>query len=383
MIRVALLAHLSEVSGAGVALLETARGLDQTRFVPILILPGAGPLGERARAAGVTVEIVENPQVSLQTATGAAKARLTAQRAAYVARLTAFLRRQKFDVAYVNSTASIFAGMAAAAARIPIVWHVHETIDRPTAPSRLKLRTIESLSSAILYASHSAQAMFPAQRVSLRLVARNFVDVEAIAAALPTAELDESLGLRPAEMLVTMNGIFPRKGTDIFLRAASRMAIETQPRPIKFLVVGATTEEHGAFRAELDKYVADRRLENMVAMPGARDDMPQILKRSTIFVSPSRNEALPISMVEALAAGVPVIATDVGDCRLLLKGGEYGALVPPENPDALAAEIQRVLNHPEEAARKARAGQEQILRDYAAEGFFEPVENLLARVVRR
>ena len=171
-----MVAHLSEVSGAGVALLDTVRGLDPARFACTLVLPGEGPLAARARAAGVEPVIVPNPEVAMTESGLFRRIALLGARAAYVARLARFLRRGGFRLAYVSSTYSVFAGLAARLAGIRVVWHVHETIEKPGRALRAKLWMIERMASGLLYASRTGMESFPARRVRRRMVVRNAVD---------------------------------------------------------------------------------------------------------------------------------------------------------------------------------------------------------------
>ncbi|MDQ3126819.1 MAG: glycosyltransferase, partial [Pseudomonadota bacterium] len=264
-LRIALIAHLSEVSGAGTALLEVARGLDPGRFEATLILPGEGPLADRARSAGVAPVVVPNPEHSFGVVGAAGALRLLRDRAAYVFRLQRFLRRSRPDLVYVNSAVSVFAGVAARLAGLPVVWHVHETFDRPGPAARIKLALVERLSRAILYASASAEAAFPASRVALRLTPRNFVPVEEIAAALPAQDEEiAALGLAPASILIVASGLIRRKGADILLRSFADLNAR-RPGALALLIVGEAPPDSGGFARSLRDFATAQGLDGAVA----------------------------------------------------------------------------------------------------------------------
>jgi hypothetical protein len=376
VIRVAMIAHLGEVSGAGVALLDTALRLDRARFEPVLLLPSDGPLARRARAAGMEPVVVANPEESMAAADGMRRAVLAGGRASYVARLRSALARGGYTLAYVSSSYSVFAGIAARLAGLPVVWHIHETVDNPGRALRLKLRIIERLSSALLYASGSAEEAFPAPRVRRRLVVRNFVDVARFEHAEGADRARQSLGVPPGAALVVSNGLFHRKAPDVFLDAAARLAA-APACPARFVLLGEAAPGQEDFASELRQRAAEPPLAGRVVFAGFRDDMPAILKAADLYVSPSRNEALPIAITQAMAAGTPVVATDTGDCAALLEHGRLGLVVPPGDPAALADAIASVLADRPAALERARLAREAVRAKYAGPGFWRPVEDFL------
>jgi glycosyltransferase involved in cell wall biosynthesis len=100
-------------------------------------------------------------------------------------------------------------------------------------------------------------------------------------------------------------------------------------------------------------------LDDTVILPGSRRDIPEILALSDVFVLPSLWEGVPIALLEAMAAGLPVIATKVGGVPEVVVDGVTGILVPPADPDALAQAIIRVSSDAELRTRMGRAGQDR------------------------
>jgi len=88
---------------------------------------------------------------------------------------------------------------------------------------------------------------------------------------------------------------------------------------------------------------------------GVRSDVGALLNGADIFVQPSRSEGMPLSVIEAMRAGLPVIASDVGGLREMIASGADGELVPAEDPQELASRLERLLEHPRERARLGRA----------------------------
>ena len=124
------------------------------------------------------------------------------------------------------------------------------------------------------------------------------------------------------------------------------------------LVVG-----DGPLRADLEEHVRRERMEAFVHFTGRRDDGPQLLAAMDVYVCSSRSEGMSNAVLEAMAAGLPVVATDVGDNGWLLDGGRAGVLVPPRAPQSLASAICRLAGDEAvrhdlgDAARRRACGQ--------------------------
>jgi glycosyltransferase involved in cell wall biosynthesis len=380
MIHVALVSHLSEISGAGLSLLRRARALNAEKFRVQVILPGRGPLYELMCREGIPATVIENPEESWAAAPLRAKMALLRRRLAYILALMRHFRRAHVDVVYVNTTITVFAGIAAWLGRKPVVWHVHEAIENPSRATRLKMWLIEHLSDALFYDSATGMKLFPAPRVRRRLVVRNMVEVEAIRAAAPSPSLTAELGIRAGEIVITSNGVFPRKAPDVFLRAAAMVTQRVPELPLRFVLVGPALPGHAAYYNAMKELARDLGIADKVTFAGLRTDMPAVLALTDILVSPSRNEAQPIIVNEALVAGVPVVATDVGDCRAMLRDGEFGEVVPPDDPGALAEALVRVLADLEAARARARRAQAELIREFTSPDFWWPMEEVLEEV---
>jgi len=145
----------------------------------------------------------------------------------------------------------------------------------------------------------------------------------------------------------TVGGITAKKGHVHLVRAA-RKVVDADPS-MRFVVVGL-----GADEAPVRKEIASLRLEREVLLLGYREDATRLLAAFDVFCLPSLHEGLPLSLLEALAVGVPAVATSVGGVPTILEGGG-GELVPPADPDALAAALLRVLG---DAGLRDRLGEQ-------------------------
>ena len=165
----------------------------------------------------------------------------------------------------------------------------------------------------------------------------NGIDVEAFGSIRPQPEMRRELGVPSLHRLVVVVArLVEQKGHIRLLRALEALRGDLPPTHV--LLVG-----EGKMRATLEREVRARGLEKMVTFTGHRDDVAQILALADLSVLPSDREGFSNALVESLAAGVPVVATDVGGNGEAIVHGESGFLVSPDDPDALARTLRTVL----------------------------------------
>jgi len=163
---------------------------------------------------------------------------------------------------------------------------------------------------------------------------------------------------RPARRITTVACLREGKRIDVLIAAAPRV-LARHPG-VEIQIVG-----DGPCREQLVALARAAGVLPHVKFMGHRDDVPAILTASDLFVLPSASEASPNVVLEAMAAGLPVVASKVGGIPELVADGVTGRLVPPSHPDALAAAILEVLDHPNRGAAFGQAGRMRIAREYS------------------
>ena len=182
------------------------------------------------------------------------------------------------------------------------------------------------------------------------------------------------LGLKEDEILIAMVARFvPQKDHDTLLQSLSLLP----GRKFKAALVGGG-EREAFFR----KKVGELGLGDNVIFLGERRDVPQILAASDIFVLSSNWEGLPRSIIEAMMAGLPVVATRVGGVPELVEDGVTGFLVPPKDPDALAEALQRLIADPELRLRMGQAGRKKALKEFTLDRMLRETERAYREVFR-
>ncbi len=150
------------------------------------------------------------------------------------------------------------------------------------------------------------------------------------------------------------------KGVDIFLHAAAHVLVELPST--KFVVVG-----EGPDRDKLESLIDELKLRESVSMLGRRDDMPSVYASLDIMVSASRQEGLPMAILEGMASSLPLIATPVGDVPTMVHDGQTGVMVPPENAALLASAIVTLLRNPAQRERLGAAARKLIEDEFSAD----------------
>lgn len=154
-----------------------------------------------------------------------------------------------------------------------------------------------------------------------------------------------------------------QKGVDVLLHAWGRML-----RPPAGWRAGLAPRLQlvgdGALRPQLERIAAELGLADSVEFLGLRADIGDLLQRSWGFVLPSRWEGMPNVLLEAMACGLPCVATRVSGSEDIISDGVDGLLVEPEQPAALAWALRRVIEDPELAQRLGAAGRATVVRDY-------------------
>jgi glycosyltransferase involved in cell wall biosynthesis len=150
----------------------------------------------------------------------------------------------------------------------------------------------------------------------------------------------------------TVGHLAPIKGHDVFIRAAA--LISGRRSDVHFVVIGEDKSPGMGHRRSLESLTCELGLNDVVTLPGWRDDVPEALSSLTLFVSAARSEPFGLAIVEAMAAGLPVVATASEGAVEIIEDRVTGRLVPVDDPEALAHAIEDLLEHPPERERLGR-----------------------------
>jgi glycosyltransferase involved in cell wall biosynthesis len=350
--RIVLVVTLAEVGGAQSYVRDLLPGLVEELDVTVAAW-GPGPLREAAEGGGARFVELRHVRRALSPVHDPLG----------VLELTRLFQRVKPDIVHLNSSkAGVLGRAAAAAARVPIrVFTVHgwgfKAFDGPARPAYLWAdRLVRPLTSAFVCVSRSDLELGVQARtcaVERSIVIPNAVDVDAF---------------RPADMndgaahAVSVGRLKAPKDFVTLVRALAY----TDAAPLRLSIVG-----DGPDRELVEQEIAAAGVCDRVACVGESHDVPGVLSGADIFVLSSRSEGMPISLLEAMASSLPVVATRVGGVPEVVADGETGLLVPPGDARALGAALARLAGNPELRRRLGAAGRLRAEREFSLARFRE------------
>lgn len=300
------------------------------------------------------------------------------------------LRRERIEIVHsYNFYGNVFAVPAARFAGTPVVIATIRDLGVYLTPMRKRVQRLAcTLADCVMVNAEAIKRQLVSEGYSAARVAviRNGVELSRFRDCSPHRQLHRRYGLPPEAPLIGVVGRLNRmKGLEDFLHAARRI-ISAIPAA-RFVIVGSgntstdTSPGEDTYLEELRRLAADLGLADRVIFTGFRPDIPTLLPGLTISVLPSHSEGLSNALLESMAAGLPVVATDVGGTREAVTDGQTGLLVPPHEPDAVASSVIRLLRDPERAARLGYAGRARIHDEFSMSKMVAATEGLYQRLL--
>jgi glycosyltransferase involved in cell wall biosynthesis len=370
------------IGGPAIHVINLTADLDPARFESVLVTGtesrGEGSMLDLARARGVTPVII--PEM-------VGEATLNRRDLKALVALYRLFRRERPHIVHTHTAkAGVLGRVAARLARVPVVVHTYHghVLHGYYAPLQSSLLRRAERGLGLV----SDRLVTVSERVKGDLVRYEVARPEKIAViplgldlapflASPghRGKLRQELGWSNGERVVGIVGrIFPIKNHRLFLEAAARVAGELDRA--RFLVVG-----DGVLRPAMEDYARALGIAHRVVFTGWRRDLPVIYPDLDVLVVSSNNEGTPVSAIEAMAAGCPVVATRVGGLPDLITDGETGRLVEPRDPAALAASILRLLRDPETASRLGETAQATVAERFAVDRLCRDMEGLYVELL--
>jgi glycosyltransferase involved in cell wall biosynthesis len=334
-----------EVAGGQLVALRLARAARERGDDAAFVAPAPGPFVELALEERFAVSFLDVGR---------------AHRLRPAGRLRRLLRGA--DVLHTHTLASANA-LSTLASPVPVVRHLHiENHFRPaTAPllRRLDSRTARRCAALIAVSDDTRRAYLRQGYPDRIEVVHNGIDLDG---AAPAPSLRAELALPNGTPLIgEIARLCDVKG--------QRELIEALPAvpDARLVLFGRDLEQGGAFQEGLERTADRLGVRDRVVFAGHRDDAAELLAELDLFVLPSWTEGLPLVVLEAMARRRAVVATPVGGTPEVVADGETGLLVPPRDPDALAAAIRELLADPERRRRMGEAGYRRAAERFSAE----------------
>lgn len=373
--KVLFISHSAEWGGAEKCLYLLVKHLQKERFAPLVLVPSEGPLAEALRLLDIETRLAPLPWwmggAADDVSTPEAFAEGLGDR---VRSLKQMIIEEGIDLVFTNTITVIDGALAAAEAGVPHVYHILELLSHdpaltPILPLEYVYQTVNEFSDELVVVSDCVR-----QEIHRFCPEATVKVVTTGVEPLPVncSEKEAVLGVSEDCPIVTFVGaLSERKGVTTLAQCVA--ALRTRFPATQVLFVGPDLGQ----KKHVRRIARRAGVGNAIRCTGARRDIGDILAASDILVMPSLADPLPLTVMEAMAAGLPVVATRSGGCEEMVLDGVTGYLVAPKNDGEMAQAILRLLEDPAAARQMGKAGRRRQEEQYSVESYVRAFENLL------
>ena len=339
------------IGGAQIVTLSIARELRRRGVEVRIVTTEDGEFVRAARGSNLPISIVKMPPtlgVYGHETVGFARLRAAAALPFAWRRMVREMHPRPAVLHATDLRGLILAGAPARARGVPVVWHLHLTEPEPALN-----RLAGMFATMALTPSAEALSVLPRAVQRKGRVLHNGIPPEALTE--PSARFEEPL-------VVTAGRISPQKGIDVLVEAASLLSRDCPEAKVR--VFGAQQVGWERYHSGLVDRIGELELGGRFELAGFVERPAAEWGAASVYVQPSRREGLPLAVVEAMAAGLPVVASDVGGLSEVVEHGTTGLLVPPDDPQALAKALRELLTDPDRARAMGQAGRTRVEQLY-------------------
>jgi len=298
-------------------------------------------------------------------------------------RLCSLLKREKVDILHTHMFyASWYGRLAGLCVRVPLMIATDHGRGLWKKPWDIAFERFANRYTALRIAVSQDVAEILRTREGVPedklLVIPNGVDVERFQAGRSGREsVRNQLGLPDGAVVVgTVARLVEPKALHILIKAVAQVS-KAVPQ-VRLVIVG-----DGPLRGDLESAAADEGIGDRVLFAGLRSDIPEVLAAFDIFALSSISEGLPVSLLEAMAAGKPIVATMVGGIPEAVTDRREGLLVEPGDPEALAGAIHELACDPKLASHLGRQASEKVAAEYSIEATVRRLEEVYCSLLNK
>ncbi|MGB8658007.1 MAG: glycosyltransferase family 4 protein [Candidatus Zixiibacteriota bacterium] len=297
-------------------------------------------------------------------------------------KMAIYIKSERFDIVHTNSSkAGILGRLAARAAGVPVIvhtahgWAHHTYMSRPRQRLYITLERIaEKCTDKIIAVSELNVKKALDDRIGhpgKYCVIRSGIDVEKISrSGIDPDRERRKWNIDPSDKIVgSVTRLFDQKSPADFIRMANE--ILKKNGKVSFLLVG-----DGPLRKEVEAMIVEYGISKRVILTGFRDDIPELLSMMDVFVLTSLWEGLPRVLPQAMARGIPIVATGIDGVPEAVKHGENGFLVPARDYRALAERTLQLIENPSLAKRMGEEGKKMVYPEFCVKEMVKKTEEL-------
>lgn len=347
--------HLSDLSGAPISLALLVKNLNKEKYHTIVALPDNGPVKSK----------LNTPDVYSQTYKDSFIHKIFPSLKIY-----RMLKERQIDLIYLNTSASIWAAKAAKLLKIPVISHVREDL---RGFNNLIIRSkIKFCSDRIILISNWMKSFIRSNKTA---VVHNTVDM-ADFQNLDPDRIKLNYDLR-GKTIVYVGSLEERKGVSYLIKAFP--AIKAAVPGVKLLIVGKPLPGQENYLKKLKNLARD----DDVIFAGARPDAYDFMSAGDVLVAPSLSETFGRIIIEAMACGKPLVASNVGGIPEIIDNGRTGLLVPPKDEQSIADAVIRLLTLKTLADSIGSAGKKAVEERFNVSGQIRKIEEILDECLKK
>ena len=361
------LIETSEPGGAETIVSILAEAFNSGPYRSLVVLLEKGWLSEKLAKSGIPFLIIQN-KYSFDPF--------------FLLKLVLLVRKEKIDIMHSHEfTMNVYGSLVSFITRVPIIATVHGKVYYPEKNRRILFyRMAAKLCSGMIAVSNELKR-YLLKELKLNskdiMVVYNGIDLDKFHTNKDSAEIRKELSIPPETLIVgSVGSLFKVKGYSFLIESAKEV-LKVFPN-FKLLILG-----EGEQSSALQEKIESAGLQDAVKLLGFREDIPKILTLFDIYVCSSLSEGLSLSLLEAMAAEKPIIATEVGGNSEIVINGVSGFLVPPENPNALAEKIIYLLKDKEKRKKMGEEGRRIVKEKFSIEQMLKEYENLYEKLLKR
>lgn len=369
----------SDLYGASKIGIEIVEALLEAGHQVMVVLPEQGPLVDRFRTLGIEIFIRDIGILRRQYFNPFGIINRLWTLSISIFWILRLMRKHEISLVYSNTLAILAGSIAARIGGCKHVFHAHEILEDPRWFGPFIGKIIKATSQGVLVVSNAVKEFLKPQvsKVPLHLI-HNGLDYSPFASETHT--LHQELSIPEGRLVIGVVGrIHPWKGQDYFVDIANHLlhaGIDAQ-----FLIVGDVFPGNEYVYDDLKKKIAESIKPERFSLLNFRKDIPAVMKTMDIFISPSVNpDPLPTVILEAMAAGVPVVATAHGGAPEMVIDHETGLLIPPDDAEKAAVSIVAVAQSASQRSAMGQAAGKRVNTHFSQKAFRSRLGSIIDQI---
>ncbi|MBU0573544.1 MAG: glycosyltransferase family 4 protein [Candidatus Margulisbacteria bacterium] len=371
MLNILFINQFSEMGGGEKALLSIIKNLDKTRYRPSVVLPRAGKLSKALKDMKVSCHFVAIGEYSDGRKKLVDVLKYLIFSFNVVPKLIERIKKDHIDIIYANSPRVLpWACLAARAGRARVIWHVR------CISGRLEKKVASAFAKdikMIIVDSQAAKNSLSAGGIPVRVIPAG-IDLSLFPAGLPFGAGEQPPVIGAAGRLVKLKGF-----EDLIM--AAPIVLQKFPN-VRFTILGDALFGKEDYKEHLSRLIEDMGLKDKFLLPGFVDDMAAAYREMGLFVNCSRCEGFGYVVVEAMASGLPIVASDIPSVREI--AGQDGRIefYQPGDTEGLAAAVIKLLKEPSLAMAMAEKNKAVVKERFDEKKQIRKIEQIIDQVCR-